>query len=186
MTVADMVACLHDNGYDHRLGRSRLGSASRNRVGDAGERLICFKDPPTGNDLVMTDDRASQLEAQTPNDNTTLLEVLHSYEHAGYLGDFSVDDEANVLCHTCQNRANPADIQALSLRRLEGASDPSDMLAIVALSCPVCDTKGLLLVNYGPEASAEQARVLIALDDRRGQGSLPDAQTPDEAEASAT
>ena len=110
----------------------------------------------------MTDDRASQLEAQTPNDNTTLLEVLYSYEHAGYLGDFSVDDEANVLCHTCQNRANPADIQALSLRRLEGASDPSDMLAIVALSCPVCDTKGLLLVNYGPEASAEQARVLIA------------------------
>ncbi len=112
--------------------------------------------------------------------------MLASYERAGFAGDFSVDDEAMVLCHTCQGHVAPSDLQVVSLRRLEGASDPADMLAVVALSCPICGVDGMLLLNYGPEASAEHAQVIVNLDDRRGQGSLPDAQTPDEADASAT
>jgi hypothetical protein len=119
-----------------------------------------------------------------PDDNTTMLEVLESYGRAGYTGDFSVGDDAEVLCHTCRQRSAPADLIVTSLRRLEGASDPADMMAVVALTCPQCGTDGTLVVNYGPESSAAQAQVLVALPDHRGQGPLADAQTPDEAEAS--
>lgn len=118
-------------------------------------------------------------------DHTTMLEVLDSYQRAGYRGDFSVDDDALVLCHTCRTHSDPCDLDEVSLRRLEGASDPADMMAVVALNCPHCHTAGVLLLNYGPEATAQQAHVLRALGDRRGDASLPDAQTPDEADASS-
>jgi hypothetical protein len=123
--------------------------------------------------------------ASVPDDNTTLLEVLASYQAAGFRGDFSVADEGLVLCHTCRTLLDPNQVDEVSLRRLEGASDPADMLAVVAIGCPACDTDGILLLNYGPEASAEQATVLLALNDHRGRSHLPDAQTPDESDASA-
>jgi hypothetical protein len=120
-----------------------------------------------------------------PDDNTTMLEVLESYQRAGYRGDFSVDDDGLVLCHNCRTRTDPCNIDRVSLRRLEGASDPSDMMAVVALTCPSCRTDGTLVLNYGPEASAQQAHVLRTLGERRSDATLPDAQTPDEADASS-
>lgn len=126
----------------------------------------------------------ADVERGVPDDNTTLLEVVASYERAGWTGDFSVDQESRVLCLTCRTASEPGTVDVASLRRLEGASDPSDMMAVVALRCPNCGTDGLLVLNYGPEASAEQAQVLVALPDHRGTGDLPDAQTPDEADAS--
>jgi hypothetical protein len=53
------------------------------------------------------------------------------------------------------------------LHRLEGASDPADMLAIVGLRCPNCKTLGTVVLNYGPESPLEDADVLLALDDER-------------------
>jgi hypothetical protein len=114
-----------------------------------------------------------------------VLEVLASYAASGFAAEFSVDDNALVLCHSCRNRLDPSDLDEVSLRRLEGASDPADMLAVVALSCPRCNADGILLLNYGPEATAEQGQVLLALNDHRGEGDLPQSQTPDEADASS-
>ncbi len=58
-----------------------------------------------------------------------------------------------------------------ALRRTEGASDPADMLAVVALCCPACDTRGTAVLNYGPEATVDDAEVLVGLEDeRRGSG----------------
>jgi hypothetical protein len=50
------------------------------------------------------------------------------------------------------------------MHRLEGASDPADMLAAVAATCPTCGTRGVLVANYGPEAMIEDADVLRALE----------------------
>ena len=52
-----------------------------------------------------------------------------------------------------------------SLCRLEGASDPDDMAAVVALTCPNCQAKVVLVLKYGPDATAEEADVLLALPD---------------------
>jgi hypothetical protein len=50
------------------------------------------------------------------------------------------------------------------LYRLEGASDPDDMVAVAALRCPSCKTRGTLVLSYGPETSAVDADVLCCLD----------------------
>jgi hypothetical protein len=51
---------------------------------------------------------------------------------------------------------------------VEGASDPADMLAVVALVCPICKTHGTLVVGYGPEAGPDDAEVLSGLGDVDG------------------
>lgn len=67
-----------------------------------------------------------------------------------------------------------------SLRRLEGASDPDDMLAVVAVQCPECGRRGTVTLGYGPAASPPDGDVLRALDDRRGHGDLPGHAAPGE------
>jgi len=60
----------------------------------------------------------------------------------------------------------PADELAVeSFCRLEGASDPGDMAAVAAITCPHCDAKDVLVLRYGPEASPEDADVLLGLPD---------------------
>jgi hypothetical protein len=67
-----------------------------------------------------------------------------------------------------------------SLRRLEGASDPDDMLAVVALECGVCGVSGTMVLGYGPAASDIDGDVLRALQDRREEGDLPGHSPPSE------
>jgi len=98
---------------------------------------------------------------------TTLTGVLKAFEDDGYLGQFRAVDGGRVECLTCRSLSPAADIPAVALRRLEGASDPADMLAVVALLCPVCGTRGALVLNYGPESTPEDAAVLSDLEDAR-------------------
>ena len=56
--------------------------------------------------------------------------------------------------------------------RLEGASDPADMLHVSALRCPVCGTGGAFVSPYGVNAGEADAAVLLALPD--AEGSPPD------------
>jgi hypothetical protein len=49
------------------------------------------------------------------------------------------------------------------LRRIEGASDPADMIAIAAVKCPNCGTKGTAVLGFGPEADEDDAEVLRRL-----------------------
>ncbi|MEZ5410096.1 MAG: hypothetical protein R2761_18850 [Acidimicrobiales bacterium] len=147
--------------------------------------------PPSSSDPSGTSDPGPDLAAAphrpagAPGDNTTMLEVLHDYEEAGYAGQFSVVDDGLVLCYTCRSRTEPESLAVTSMRRLEGASDPSDMLMVAAITCPICATGGVLIMNYGPEASAEQAQVQAALNDRRGTGPLPANRAPEEGEDGA-
>jgi hypothetical protein len=57
------------------------------------------------------------------------------------------------------------DMPVLELRRLEGASDPDDMLAVVAVECRNCGLRGSLVLNYGPTATEEDEAVLLGLGD---------------------
>jgi hypothetical protein len=88
-----------------------------------------------------------------PRDATTLLGVLAELETDGYRGGFMARDGATLECLTCRTRTAVSDMRVTRISRLEGASDPDDMLAVVALVCPVCTAKGTIVLNYGPEAS---------------------------------
>ncbi|MEO8697837.1 MAG: hypothetical protein ABI658_30340, partial [Acidimicrobiales bacterium] len=81
-------------------------------------------------------------------DETTLTAVLASYESAGFDAQLAATDEGQVHCYSCGSNADPDKVKLHSLRRLEGASDPADMLAVAAVSCPSCSVKGVLVLNY--------------------------------------
>jgi hypothetical protein len=78
-----------------------------------------------------------------------------------------VSDGASLRCEQCRQEFAAEQPDVTELRRLEGASDPDDMLAAIALECPRCGARGSLVVNYGPTATTEEAAVLVALREPR-------------------
>lgn len=97
----------------------------------------------------------------------TLRELLAELEAHGFTGQFAARPGATVECFACHHVAPAAEIELVALRRLEGASDPADMLAVLALVCPRYGCRGTAVLNYGPEASIEDAELLLAVEDRR-------------------
>jgi hypothetical protein len=110
----------------------------------------------------------TQPVAGAPSDNTSLVAVLAGLRDSGYDAQFLVGDDGELCCTACEHRAEPEDVQLDELRRLEGASDPADMAAVLAARCPSCDARGTAVVRYGPEAEAGHATLLRHLE--RGAG----------------
>jgi len=75
----------------------------------------------------------------------------------------SVRPGGRVRCLTCRVVIDAATLPVESLRRTEGASDPDDMLAVAALTCPNCRTKATVVLHYGPEATEDDSEVLLHL-----------------------
>ena len=76
-------------------------------------------------------------EHAAPSDHTTLTDVLEGYADAGFTASLAAQEGGVVRCDTCGSELDPGGIRMRSLRRLEGASDPDDMLAVVALGALV-------------------------------------------------
>jgi hypothetical protein len=97
----------------------------------------------------------------------TILEVLGELEAMGFTGQFVPRDGAQVECVAC-HLLSPADETVLRhLERLEGASDPDDMMAVVGLACPHCGAQGTAVLSYGPEAAPLDVEVLQSFEDAR-------------------
>lgn len=113
---------------------------------------------------------AAETDAQSrpvqgaPSDNDTLTEVLDALRDDGFESDFRTSgDSGDVVCGARGEVAHAGDLEVLEQRRLEGASDPSDMVLAVGARCPRCRADGVIVVGYGPEASAEDASVVVEL-----------------------
>lgn len=104
----------------------------------------------------------------TPTDASTLGELLAAFEAEGYRGQMAARPSGFVLCTGCHQESPAGEMQVDGLERVEGPSDPADMLAVVALVCPICKTHGTLVVGYGPEAGPDDAEVLSGLGDVDG------------------
>jgi hypothetical protein len=94
----------------------------------------------------------------------TLTDVSRQLDADGFDGQFRAEPGALIQCLTCRETTPATSLDANDMTRLEGESDPADMAMVVALRCPACGTGGTLILNYGPDASAEEADVLAALD----------------------
>ena len=79
-------------------------------------------------------------------------------------GQFRADEGGCIHCFTCSRDFAAADVDGSSMRRLEGVSDPADMLLVLGVTCPHCGTGGSLTLSYGPEATIADAEVLRAVD----------------------
>src|SRR4051794_35875903 len=99
-----------------------------------------------------------------PNDNTSLLAVLDDLKTAGFDVDFRpVGDEGFVRCPACGEASPVNTFRDVVERRLEGASDPADMVLVVAGHCPKCGAGGAVVLGYGPDASESDAAVVVRL-----------------------
>jgi hypothetical protein len=93
-----------------------------------------------------------------------LVEVINEFEAGGFDAQFVPDGNGWLLCLACHQRSRADEVGVRALRRLEGASDPADMAAVVALECPHCGARGTVVLKYGPDATPEDAEVLRLLE----------------------
>ncbi len=92
-----------------------------------------------------------------------LGEIVGELEAAGYRSQMAARPDGQVICFTCHQASAAAAFAVATLERTEGASDPADMLAVAALTCPQCGARGTIVLGYGPEASDDDAEVLANL-----------------------
>lgn len=110
------------------------------------------------------DDHGMDPVPGAPSDNTTAVSLIDDLRGQGYDVDFVVGEGGVVRCTQCRHEEPPADVVVDVFRRLEGASDPADMSAILAMTCRECGAKGVVMVGYGPNASPDDGDLLLAVD----------------------
>ena len=102
-----------------------------------------------------------------------MTDVLEGYAQGGFDSSFVVTDDSELECVECGTVSSPATVSMSSLRRLEGASDPDDMIAVVAITCPSCGARGTAVFGYGPIATLQDSEVLKNLKDDRADKDAP-------------
>lgn len=117
-------------------------------------------------------------ETQPDPDDVALSAVDAHLQEDGYQGQFRALEGGELLCLTCRGTFPASSRRADQVSRIEGASDPADMLVVIPVVCPVCDASGSLVANYGPESSLEEAQVLRAMEREPAEGDDLDEPTP--------
>ncbi len=122
-------------------------------------------------------------DLSTDHAEPSLVDVLSSYAEAGFSADAFAVAGGMILCGSCQSTLTPSHIAVYSIRRLEGTSDPSDNLGVVAIICPVCGAQATMVLKYGPEASPDEVTIWQQTTDRRDSVILPADMAPGEKAA---
>jgi hypothetical protein len=99
-----------------------------------------------------------------PQDPRGLDEILADLAADGFASSMTALAGGDVRCGECGQASPAGDFAVDGLRRTEGASDPGDMSAVVALTCPRCSARGTAVLRFGPEAGEADDDVLAALD----------------------
>jgi DNA-directed RNA polymerase subunit RPC12/RpoP len=93
----------------------------------------------------------------------TLAGVLGELEQQGFTKQFAAQPAGRIRCIECGREFGPDNTTVETVWRLEGASDPDDMLAVLPVTCPNCGARGTLVLGFGPEAPIEDSEILAAL-----------------------
>lgn len=96
----------------------------------------------------------------------TIQDFIAEFERRGYDGQFVVRPGGFLECAKCHERTRADSIHISSIRRVEGVSDPADMSAIGAMSCPHCGARGTATFCFGTRCPPEDGEVLRLLDQR--------------------
>ena len=97
----------------------------------------------------------------------SLLGILSTFRDDGFTYDFFPRPGGMVECGKCRVPHRADTLELHRLERLEGDSDPSEMLAVCAVACPNCGVRGTLVLTFGPESTREDDEVIELLDDVR-------------------
>ena len=82
---------------------------------------------------------------------------------AGWAEQATPLEGGSVRCETCGQAVAADELAVEAVERIEGASDPDDMAAVIAFECPHCSAHDVLVLKYGPQASAADSDVLAAI-----------------------
>jgi|KBSMisStandDraft_5_1062788.scaffolds.fasta_scaffold640749_2 hypothetical protein len=118
---------------------------------------------------------ADEPRGGVPQGASELGEVVERMAGYGYGESFTaeLDGASAVLwCPSCAASHPAATYRRAWTVRLEGASDPADMLHVSALRCPACGTGGAFVSPFGVNAGEADAAVLLVLPD--AEQSAPD------------
>lgn len=100
-----------------------------------------------------------------PAQRPTQRETLQALRDAGWSEPLAVTEDG---CIALRGRAvAPEHFQVERVYRFEGVTDPDDEGAVLALRHEPNDFRGVLVTAYGPEATAEEAKVLRRLESDR-------------------
>jgi hypothetical protein len=113
----------------------------------------------------------------TPSERS-LMGILNTFVDDGYRSEFHARVDGSVECGKCRHSLPPERLRLERLERLEGASDPDEMLAVCAVECPECGARGTLVLTYGPETTYEDGQVLTRLKDVRREDTRPRREPP--------
>jgi hypothetical protein len=103
-------------------------------------------------------------EPGNPTGATSLAAVVDAAARADFSASFEIEPvgttQAMLRCSACGACSPAGDVERVWTARLEGASDPADMLHVSALRCPACGSGGVLVMNFGPLSDPAQLDVL--------------------------
>ncbi len=94
-----------------------------------------------------------------------LVEVLDRFHQAGWSANHLAVPNGGVRCGNCNATIAAGLIKIDATHRLEGASDPQDMMYVFGFSCPACGTRGVIVAGFGPAASEHDQQLIAALGD---------------------
>lgn len=89
----------------------------------------------------------------------SITDVLRELHRRGFTDHLRAVPGGRVRCGACAEAVSASELEVAAFERLEGASDPADMLLVVAATCPSCGAAGALVLTYGPLASPEDSEV---------------------------
>lgn len=95
-------------------------------------------------------------------EDRSLTDVTTAMAEAGWTGSFVALEGGQLRCSTCHEVQPASIIDHEGATRVEGASDPADMAIVMPATCGSCGTKGTVVAQFGPEASAADADLVAA------------------------
>lgn len=121
------------------------------------------------------DARIQPTEEDPTTGSTTLLEILEDLRSVGYATQSIAEEGGMVRCASCSATHAASELEPHGYRRTEGASDAADMNLVIWGACESCGAGAVLILGYGPNASAADESVLehLELDHTAVPGATP-------------
>jgi hypothetical protein len=96
----------------------------------------------------------------------TVTEAVALLEADGYTANFFPRSHA-LHCTACGADPDPSGSIVDRIFRFEGPSNPDDEAIVLAVRCPICGARGVVVSAYGPSADPDDVEVLLSLTDGR-------------------
>ncbi|WP_040496610.1 HNH endonuclease signature motif containing protein [Ilumatobacter nonamiensis] len=104
------------------------------------------------------------MTSESSTTDSTVVDVLARFTDDGWTSNHVARPGAVMKCGNCGKETPTTELDVDALHRVEGDSDPDDMQIVLGIVCPRCDTRGAVVVAYGPSAPETDAEFLVDLD----------------------